>query len=176
MAKVLIVGIGNPLRGDDGLAWHATQLLERELRGQDVEIFTCHQLTPDLAEAASRSGLLVLIDACAEGEPGSLTVQQADLPLPSSSTFTHDFSLSTLLNTSQSLYGRSPRATIFTIAAECFPYGSELSPRVSAAIPALVDQVRKLVSGYQKDSKSQRKAFREDSFVKPKTTNFTTIE
>lgn len=174
MAKVLIVGIGNPLRGDDGLAWHATRLLEKDLKGQDVEILTCHQLTPDLAEVARKAELLILIDACTEGTPGSLTIRPV-APEASSSGFTHDFSLETLLKTSQSLYGSHPRAVAFTITAESFPYGSELSPCVSAAIPTLVARVCALVSGFHKDSASKRKSAEDGSLTKPKKADFTTV-
>ncbi len=174
MAKVLIVGIGNPLRSDDGLAWHAARRLEHELTGQDVEILTCHQLTPDLAEAASRSELLILVDACAEGAPGTLAMKPV-APLASSSSFTHDFSLDTLLKTTQSLYGACPQAVALTVAAESFAYGSELSPCVSAAIPSLVARVRALVSEFHRDPSRKREQAEEGSLARPKGPDFTTV-
>src|SRR5581483_1462675 len=174
MARILIIGIGNPLRGDDGLAWHATRLLEQELKGQDVEILTCHQLTPDLAEAASRSELLVLIDACAEGAPGSLAIRPV-APTGSFPGFTHDYNLETLLKTSQSLYGCYPRAVLFTITAESFPYSSELSSCVAAAIPPLVARVRALVSGFHKDSAGRHESAEEGPLSRPGRADLTTV-
>ena len=48
--KALIIGYGNPLRSDDGFGWHAGRLLAQALAGQEAEVITCHQLTPELAD------------------------------------------------------------------------------------------------------------------------------
>src|SRR5579862_3803538 len=70
--RILIVGYGNPLRRDDALGWHASRLLAEALVGKDVEVITCHQLTPELAEPLSRCQRAVFIDADAEGKPGEI--------------------------------------------------------------------------------------------------------
>jgi hydrogenase maturation protease len=68
MARVLIVGYGNPLRGDDGLGWHAAEALRAAL--PEAEILAVHQLTPELAEDASRAELVIFLDAAETGAPG----------------------------------------------------------------------------------------------------------
>src|SRR5580704_15594719 len=51
--RTLVIGYGNPLRSDDALGWHASRLLAQALAGQEVDVITCHQLTPELAEPLS---------------------------------------------------------------------------------------------------------------------------
>lgn len=53
MARVLVLGYGNPLRSDDGLGWRVAVELFRANASVDVLVLPCHQLTPDLAETAS---------------------------------------------------------------------------------------------------------------------------
>lgn len=63
MAHTLIIGYGNPLRGDDGLGWHVAQRLAAVLPQHRARIEVCHQLTPELAEPISRADLVIFIDA-----------------------------------------------------------------------------------------------------------------
>ena len=66
---VLVIGCGNPLRGDDGLGWRAAAAL-RPCPPPGTTIITCHQLLPELAELLSRAALVILIDASAADPPG----------------------------------------------------------------------------------------------------------
>jgi hydrogenase maturation protease len=49
MARVLIIGYGNPFRSDDGLGWQIANELSRTNRSAETEVLPCHQLTPELA-------------------------------------------------------------------------------------------------------------------------------
>ena len=57
MARVLILGYGNPLRSDDGLGWQVAVQLFRTNTSPEVLVLPCHQLTPELAEPISRFSL-----------------------------------------------------------------------------------------------------------------------
>lgn len=63
MKPVLIVGLGNPLAGDDGVGWHlAARLREHPRLPDDVEILqACDMLT--LEEELQDRPLVLLIDA-----------------------------------------------------------------------------------------------------------------
>ncbi|MBW7939884.1 MAG: hypothetical protein H3C63_14095, partial [Candidatus Omnitrophica bacterium] len=51
MNRVLVIGFGNPLRGDDGFGWEVAGQLERRLSQESsVHILTPIQLAPELAE------------------------------------------------------------------------------------------------------------------------------
>src|SRR4051794_39172723 len=71
----LIIGIGNPLRSDDGLGWKVAEQLVQDLRPGQV-ILTVHQLTPELVQWMANANLVVLIDASREGEPGELQTRR----------------------------------------------------------------------------------------------------
>jgi hydrogenase maturation protease len=139
--RTLIVGYGNPLRSDDGFGWHAGRLLAQALAGQDAEVITCHQLTPELAEPLSQSSRAVFIDADAQGTPGEIHRRSVCPQIPASSAFTHSCTPSGLLASAERLYGHRPQAVIVTVSAQSFAFGDALSPAVSAALPEVVEQV-----------------------------------
>ena len=141
MGKVLIIGYGNPLRSDDGFGWHASRLISREVAGHDVEVITCHQLTPELAEPLSQCQRAVFIDADAEGQPGEIHRRPVRPQASTSSAFTHTCTPSGLLSSAQQLYGRRPQAIVITVTAQSFEFGDALSPVVAAALPLVVNQV-----------------------------------
>lgn len=142
LPTALVIGYGNPLRSDDGFGWHAGRRLGRELAGHDVEVITCHQLTPELAERLSQSQCAVFIDADAQGNPGDIHCRAVRPQVAASSTFTHLCTPSGLLASAERLYGHSPQAVVITVSAQSFALGESLSPVVSAALPKVVDQVR----------------------------------
>src|SRR5580692_9704194 len=63
MPRVLLVAYGNPLRSDDGVAWHAADLLSRKIPESEVEILCLHQLGPELAETVRHFELVLFLDA-----------------------------------------------------------------------------------------------------------------
>jgi hydrogenase maturation protease len=146
MAGALIIGYGNPLRGDDGVGWHAAQRLAALFRESETEVMTCRQLTPELAEPVSRANVVVFIDA-EQGEPaGRLSCQPIipDASLPC--TFSHHLTPLNLLGLAQRLYGTCPQAIVFSMCSRSFGYGEELSAPVAAALPELIGRIRTLVS------------------------------
>ena len=76
MARTLIIGIGNPMRGDDALGWRAIEELNQAFSCEEAEMVTCHQLTPDLAESVAQRESVIFIDACAGSPPGEIRVNQ----------------------------------------------------------------------------------------------------
>ena len=63
MRRSLVVGVGNPLREDDGVGWHLAEALAQT----GVPTHTCHQLLPELAAELSQVDLVLFVDARAEG-------------------------------------------------------------------------------------------------------------
>ena len=153
MNKTLIIGYGNPLRSDDGFGWHCSSLLAREFAGQDVQVITCQQLTPELAEPLSRCSRAVFIDADAEGRAGEVHYRTVRPQAPPSSAFTHECSPFGLLASAEKLYGHSPEAVIITVAAQSFAFGESLSPAVSEALPEVLNLVCKFASLHRLNEK-----------------------
>jgi hydrogenase maturation protease len=133
------------LRSDDGLAWHAAEILRRELPPEAAEIRCVHQLAPELAESASRSQLVIFIDAALGGEPGHLTCEPINKS-PSAPSSSHGFTPAAILSLAHELYGAAPQAISVSLHGECFDHGDRLSPAVARALPKLASTVVGLLS------------------------------
>src|SRR5258708_2343410 len=113
MNRVLVVGYGNPLCGDDAigpLVAHACATIP------GVEILTVHQLTLDLAEAISQSKMVVFADA-AIGTPGLVQSHRIgpDDSVADAGPFSHAVHPALLLSCTRLLYGHCPPAYIVAI-------------------------------------------------------------
>jgi hydrogenase maturation protease len=145
-AGVLIVGYGNPLRSDDGIGWHAARLLDTDPRLDGARILARHQLTPELAADVSRASLVVLVDAAAKGDPGSVAVRQIGSPPPTPITWSHHLTPETLAGLADALYGAVPPIVLVSVAAESFAEGDSLSGALQQALPEVVEVVAGVVS------------------------------
>lgn len=141
---LVIIGYGNPLRGDDGLGQAAALLVEEALAADPdaplAEVITCHQLTPELAEVVSKATRAIFIDADADGTPGAIRCQ-AVTAVSGQGSLVHHLTPAALLGLAAALYGKSPPATLFSVGGESFAHGLTLSPRIQAVLPALVTAI-----------------------------------
>jgi len=138
MAQVLIVGYGNQLRGDDGLGWQAAHLLAKALREVDVDIITCHQLTPELAEPVSRAALAIFIDAALPGPAGRLVCRPVTPELVLPGAFSHYLTPAMLLACARVFCASCPEAFLLSVSGDFFGFGERLSAPVQAALPRVV--------------------------------------
>lgn len=155
MGRILIVAYGNPLRSDDGIAWRAADALEGKFPPDEVKILRLHQLGPELAETASRAGVVIFVDAAAaEGtSPGDVRCEEI-VHSASVNRFTHHLPPQAVLALTAQLYHVSPRAFAVTVTGHCFDHGDALSPAVVAALPSLVAQIEALVRQFRSAEKS----------------------
>jgi hydrogenase maturation protease len=142
--SILIICYGNPLRGDDGLGWHAAERLRAIVRHPEVEILALHQLTPELMEAISRTDRVIFIDACEGALPGEVD-ERPVVPAAAGAAFTHHMTPSALVAGASALYGHAPQATLLTVTGADFSVSDQLSPAVSTALDALVSMVLRLI-------------------------------
>jgi hydrogenase maturation protease len=146
-AGVLVVGYGNPLRSDDGIGWHAARLLATDSRLDGARVLAHHQLAPELAEDISRASLVVLVDAAAEGDPGSVAVRQIEPRPATPATWSHHLDPETLAGLAQTLYGAVPPIVLVSVAAATFAEGDGLSSALQQALPEVVEVVAGIVTG-----------------------------
>ena len=148
MPRVLILAYGNPLRSDDGVAWRAADMLERQF--PRVAILRLHQLTPELADAIRDYDCVIFIDAaCDEGldrEPGTVRVEEIRGKAAGPSRFSHTLSPQRVLNLAEQLYAAHPRAFVVMVTGASFDHGSALSPPVANALPVLISWIERLLS------------------------------
>jgi hydrogenase maturation protease len=111
-----------------------------------VEVIACPQLSVELAAAITEAERLILIDACAGGEPGALREQPLTPVIPASSSLSHHLDAHGLLAAAQILYGKAPETILFTVSGGSFDYSETLSAPVAAALPHLLARVREHVT------------------------------
>jgi len=146
---VLIIGYGNPLRGDDGVGWRVAEKLEESLRRPDVRVMACHQLLPEMAEPISRAKLVIFIDASVADAPGEIACREIHPAAGADSAAelaSHDLGPPVLLATARQLFGQSADGVIFSVGGEDFGMGEQLSPKVLQAADELVKRVEDYVA------------------------------
>jgi len=144
MAKVLIVGYGNPLRGDDGVGWRAAERLRGAIRDPDVEIHALHQLTPEVMEALGRADRAIFIDACVGAVAGEIRERPVEAE-GGAAAFSHNATPAALLAGARALYGHAPQATLITVTGGDFSLSEQFSPSVSAAMDGVVRVALRLI-------------------------------
>ena len=143
---VVVVGYGNALRCDDGLGWHAAELLADDPRVKGVEVFQRHQLTPELALDISTASLVVLIDASSRLPPGEFSVERVEPAVGVGSRGSHHLTPGTLVALAHELYGRAADVLVVSCGVQSLEIGDGLSPVVETALPKLLDAVAELVA------------------------------
>jgi hydrogenase maturation protease len=139
----LIIGIGNPLRSDDGLGWKvAEQLVQDNDPGQ--VILTVHQLTPELVQWMAAADLVILIDASRAGEPGELAIRPVSPHPHTGAIGSHHLSPEELLALTTAIYDHCPPAFIASMTGADFAIGEQLSATVAQKISLLSASVRQL--------------------------------
>jgi hydrogenase maturation protease len=142
----LIIGIGNPLRNDDGLGWAVAEQLSQDC-DPGCDIHTVHQLTPELAQWMAGANLVVMIDASHEGEPGELRIRPLSLPAQPGAVGTHYTTPEELAALTAVVYGRCPPVVVVTMTGANFSIGEQLSSIVAQRIPLVSAAVRQVCAG-----------------------------
>ena len=118
----LILGYGNPLRGDDA----AGPIAAARLGGLAV-----HQLTPELAEAIAQADAVLFLDADAALPPGEIAVTAIR---PSSAVLDHHATPAALLELARTVFGAAPKAWLIGMGGENFELTEGLSPAAARAV------------------------------------------
>lgn len=143
-AGALIVGVGNVLRGDDGVAFAAILRIAADPRCAGVTAVARHQLTPELAEEVAAAGRFILVDADVGLSPGEVRVRRCS-PAGGGAPLTHHVAPEGLLALAALLYGHAPPAWTVSVGLRSTEPGDPLSEPVEAALPAVTDAVARLL-------------------------------
>ena len=152
--KILVLGLGNELLGDDGAGIHAARILEERLRGKaDVVESPLHGVA--LMEIFVGYDRAVVIDACQTGEhpPGTiLELDSSDLR-PVVCPSPHFTGLPEMFEIAGELKLEFPRIVkIFAVeAVDVLTLGAEMTEPVKAALGDVADRVERLVNGWLQD-------------------------
>lgn len=144
----LVIGLGNPILGDDGVGWIVAErvLHESEQAGLPVEVDRLSLGGLSLMERLVGYQRAILIDSlCATRLPTGTVhcfpLAELEDPGAGHSASVHDASLMTALETGRRLGLRLP-VWIQVVAVAIDPadtFSEQLSPVVAAAVPVAVD-------------------------------------
>ena len=146
-ASVLVIGVGNPERGDDG----AGIAVVRRLRGRVERPASLIEVRSDvtrLLDCWGPSDSVVLVDAMSSGAtPGTVRrFDAAAAPLPARAFrggSTHGFGVAEVIELARTL-GRLPRRLLVVgIEGACFDAGCGLSAPVEHAVRDVVGSVER---------------------------------
>jgi len=145
--RVLVIGYGNTLRGDDAFGPLVADRVRHEADPHRVTVLTCHQLTPELAADLAACDHVIFIDATIEPPAGQLRCRALDGRAAATSALVHSVGPEQLLVLARLVYGRSPSATLVCVGGLRFEIGDQqLSPPVAAAVPAAVARIQERIA------------------------------
>jgi hydrogenase maturation protease len=145
-AKVVVIGFGSPIRGDDAYGPLVADQLAEELQLPGLEVFSRHILTAEMVELLYDASLVLFIDAAAEGAVGRIREQPLAPRRDVSEAIAHSVDARGLLAWAESLYGHAPPARMLSTRGVTFDYAHyQLSPPVQATVRPLLDRVGHLV-------------------------------
>jgi hydrogenase maturation protease len=137
---ILVVGLGNPILGDDGVGWQVAEQVRKQRPDIEVECLALGGLS--LMERLIGYERVIIIDAIQtdDGRVGAVTQFPLEA-LPDRSaghtTAVHDTSLQTALNLGRQMGADLPDHVhiVAVEAAQIYDFSEELTPAVAAAVP-----------------------------------------
>ena len=143
--KTLVLGLGNPLRGDDGVGPRIIEELTRQGLPEGVTALDVGNAGLDLLNILEGWERAVIVDAAEMGrEPGRFvrfTPDEARLTQAGDHVSLHNAGLSEALALANALGRTLPELVIFGVQPAEVDWKAELSSPVEAAIPALTEAV-----------------------------------
>ncbi|MBL7208599.1 MAG: hydrogenase maturation protease [Dehalococcoidia bacterium] len=141
--KTLILGLGNPILGDDGIGLRVTESLRARLSGRDITVSESNASGLTLLDLLVGYDRAIIIDAIQteDGDIGEVyRLEVSDLNVTRHAASPHDVNLATALELGKRLNLALPQQ-ISIIAIEipsACTFTEECSPEVEKAIPLAV--------------------------------------
>ena len=146
--RILVLGIGNYLMGDEGVGVHSIQALSKSKLPEHVDLIDGGTGSFNLMPILAKYPLVIFIDATMDGKPeGTLDVIYPkfakDFPKVLSA---HDVGLKDMLDALE-IKDELPKIILITVSIkDLSPMTIELSSKVKKAIPNVVTKVQELIT------------------------------
>ncbi len=154
MPPTVILGLGNPLRGDDGAGLLAMEALRTRSPRQDCRFVDGGTLSFPLTEVLGEAARLIVIDAARFDAPAGTVRVFVDEAMddfvarhPCSSV--HEVGLAELLDMVRLLDALPAPRALIGIRPRSVDWSPVPSPEVAAAIPRACEQARTLLAAWQ---------------------------
>lgn len=147
--RTRVIGLGNPILGDDGVGWRVVEAMRSRLDDEAVDVVCLSVGGVSLMEQLVGCDRALLVDAVVTGgTPGevlSVPLDELDDPSCGHTASTHDTTLTTALKLGRALKAPLPE-DIWVVGVEVDPtrlheFNEALSPEVTAAVPEAVRYV-----------------------------------
>lgn len=135
MKKILLIGIGNTGRGDDGLGWAFAERLREDPR---LDIACRYQLQVEDADLISRYDKVWFVDASHEQVPGGYCCE----PVRGEGHFsytTHALHPEAVVQLCHQLYDQWPESYLIGISGKDFELGRCMSPAAAQHLERALD-------------------------------------
>lgn len=158
--KTIIIGLGNPILGDDGVGWKVAEEVGKQLPANEAVDIICLSLGGlGLMEHLIGYQRAILVDSFAVGEndqPGSILILNlSDLPNYSAfhTTSAHDTSLQKAIELGQIMGAQLPEEVeVVGIATKrIHEFSEELSPPIAETVPFAARIILDLLAQTQKN-------------------------
>ncbi len=152
--RTLLLGLGNPILGDDGVGWRVAEAVQTRLGtlNAPVEVDFASLGGLSLMERMLGYERVILVDCLQTGDAPVGAVRSMPLsdlanPTAGHSASAHDTSLITALEAAKTMGSEIPsRVDVVTIEAkDTFDFSEQLSPEIAAAVPVATQEVLKLL-------------------------------
>jgi len=142
--KTLVIGVGNPVRGDDGLGLEAARRLAA-LRVPGCVVVEASGDAWGLLEAWEDAEHVIVVDAArGTGTPGDvrrIDAVRERVPAALAPASAHGLGVPDAVELARAL-GRLPRSlVVYVVEGRDFGLGSELSAEVEAALPGVIEAI-----------------------------------
>lgn len=154
--KILVLGIGNLLMGDEGIGVHVIHQLEKENLPEFVQLLDGGVGGFHLLEYLHTASNIIIIDATKDGNPcGTIhkIIPKYSTDYPRTLT-AHDIGLKDLIDTFYFIEKTLPKITLITISIEEIPnhLTTELSLNLKKKFLEIVDFIKKEINLHLNES------------------------
>lgn len=149
MQRIVVLGVGNLLMGDEGLGIRCVEAFEKLPQRDNVRCVDGGTSTHELLEDLENLDALVILDAVASGKPpGTLVrLEGDDIPSAFSNKMSpHQHGINDLLATLKFLERAPGRVVLIGVEPSVMELSMELSPLVQGVMPSMVALVSKEVA------------------------------
>ena len=146
--SVVVIGVGNPWRRDDGVGWAVADAARRRLRPA-VTVLESDGEASRLLDAWADHDLAVVVDAvCSGAAPGTIHVWDRDAEMAPTAppAGTHTLGLAEAIALGRALERLPARLVVVGVEASDTTAGHGLSPAVADAVNEVIDVIDQVVA------------------------------
>jgi hydrogenase maturation protease len=157
--RQVVMGLGNPDRGDDGIAYHVVNRLRRRLGANPLEVgetglgetetgtalLFVRQLVPELVADVGGCDRLIFVDAHIPAEPRPIVCSRLSPEARRPSGLTHTLPPEGFLWLLRAFAGRAPESFVVSVRGERFDFSRRLSPAAATLVNPAVGIILSLI-------------------------------